>query len=135
MADGLNKAFLIGNLGQKPELKYTQSGQAVLRCRLATNESYLDKSGERTERTDWHTVVVWGRRAEGLNKVLSKGSRIGVEGRIRYQSWEDKQGQKRTSMEIKASEIVLLDGRREEVDRAPAMAAGAELDSRDPLPF
>lgn len=109
MADGLNRAILVGNLGMDPELKFTQGGQAVLRIRLATTESYMNKAGERQERTEWHTVVVWGKRAESLNKILSKGRTIWVEGRIQTRSWEDKKdGSKRYATEINAQNIGLV---------------------------
>lgn len=108
MAEGLNRAILVGNLGMDPELKFTQGGQAVLRIRLATTESYVNKSGERQERTEWHTVIVWGKRAEALNKILSKGRTIWVEGRIQTRSWEDKEGGKRYSTEINANNIGLV---------------------------
>ena len=110
MADGLNKVMLIGNLGADPELKYTQGNQAVARLRLATTDSYLSRTGERQQRTAWHSVVIWGKRAEALSKILSKGRTIYVEGRIDYQQWEDKDGQKRTKTEIVANEIILLGG-------------------------
>jgi single-strand DNA-binding protein len=111
MAEGLNRAILVGNLGMDPELKYTQGGQAVLRIRLATTDSYLNKGGERQERTEWHTVVVWGKRAESLNKILSKGRTIWVEGRIQTRSWEDKKdGSKRYATEINAQNIGLVGG-------------------------
>jgi single-strand DNA-binding protein len=108
MAEGLNKAILVGNLGMDPELKFTQGGQAMLRIRLATTESFVNKGGERQERTDWHTVVVWGKRAEALNKILSKGRSIWVEGRIQTRSWEDKDGGKRYATEINANNIGLV---------------------------
>ena len=108
MAEGLNKAILIGNLGQDPELKFTQGGQAVLKLRLATNETYVNKAGERQDRTEWHTVVVWGKRAEALAKILSKGRAICVEGRIQTRQWEDKEGHKRSTTEINAANIILL---------------------------
>jgi len=108
MAEGLNRVTLIGNLGADPELKYTQNGQAILRLRLATTESYVNRSGERQQRTDWHTVNVWGKRGEALNNILSKGRPICVEGRIQYRQWEDKEGNKRNSTEIVATNIVLL---------------------------
>ncbi|GAB4202607.1 MAG: hypothetical protein OHK0013_16020 [Sandaracinaceae bacterium] len=108
---GLNKAMLIGNLGADPELKFTQGGQAVLRIRLATTERYQNKAGENQERTEWHTVVVWGKRAEALHKILHKGRTIYVEGRIQTRSWEDKDGGKRYATEINANEILLLGGR------------------------
>ena len=80
MAEGLNRVMLFGNLGQDPELKMTSGGQAVLKMRLATSESYLDRNKVRQERTEWHSVVVWGKRAEALSKFLAKGSRIFVDG-------------------------------------------------------
>ena len=110
MAEGLNRAILVGNLGMDPELKFTQGGQAVLRIRLATTESYPGKTGERQERTEWHTVTVWGKRAEALNKILSKGRTIWVEGRIQTRSWEDKDGNKRYATEINAQNIGLVGG-------------------------
>lgn len=110
MADGLNRATLLGNLGADPELKFTQGGQAVLKLRLATASSWIDKSGERKERTDWHTIVFWGKRAEGLNKVLSKGTRVYVEGSIQTRSWEDDKGVKRYATEIVGSNAVLCGG-------------------------
>lgn len=109
MAEGLNRAILVGNLGMDPELKFTQGGQAVLRIRLATTDSYLSKTGERQERTEWHTVTVWGKRAEALNKILQKGRTIWVEGRIQTRSWEDaKDGSKRYATEIQAQNIGLV---------------------------
>jgi single-strand DNA-binding protein len=111
MAEGLNRAILVGNLGMDPELKFTQGGQAVLRIRLATSESYMNKAGERQDRTEWHTVIVWGKRAEALNKILSKGRTIWVEGRIQTRSWEDKDGGKRYATEINANNIGLVGGR------------------------
>lgn len=115
MAEGLNKVILVGNLGADPELRYTQGGGAVLRLRLATSESYMSRTGERQQRTEWHTVTVWGKRAEALNKILSKGRTIGIDGRLHYSQWEDKHGQKRTGTEIVAQNVMLLgSGRRGE---------------------
>jgi single-strand DNA-binding protein len=114
MAEGLNRVILIGNLGQDPELRFTQSNMGVLSLRMATTESYFDtNTKERKERTEWHTVVVWGKRGEALNKILSKGSRIAIEGRLQTRSWEDKQGQKRYTTEINAQNVILLGGRGE----------------------
>ncbi len=112
MAEGLNRVMLIGNLGADPELRYTQGGQGVLNLRLATSESYANKSGERQTRTEWHNVVVWGNRAEALNKFLSKGRSICVEGRIQYRQWEDRDGNKRTNTDIIATNVVLISGGR-----------------------
>lgn len=106
---GLNKAILIGNLGVDPELKFTQGGQAVLKIRLATTEKYKNQAGEMQERTEWHTVVVWGKRGEALHKILAKGKQIYVEGRIQTRSYDDKNGgPKRYSTDINAQEIILL---------------------------
>ncbi len=110
MAEGLNRAMLLGNLGQDPELRYTQGGRAVLNMRLATTESYLDRDGNRKERTDWHNVVVWGKRAEALGKFLHKGSSIFVEGSIRTSSFEGRDGQKRWKTEVNARNILLTGG-------------------------
>lgn len=110
MADGLNKVMLIGNLGQDPELRYTQGNTAVMNMRIATTESFLNRENERQERTEWHTVVLWGKRGEGLQKILTKGNRIFVEGRLQTRSWEDKQGQKRYTTEVVATNVILLGG-------------------------
>jgi single-strand DNA-binding protein len=112
MADGLNRVMLLGNLGADPELRMTPSGQAVLKLRLATSESYLDRNKVRQERTEWHSVVVWGKRAEALNKILSKGSRIFIEGGLRTSSYDDKEGHKRYKTEVVATEIILAGGAR-----------------------
>lgn len=111
MAEGLNKALLIGNLGSDPELRSTQNGRAVLKFRLATTESYMDQNGQRQEVTHWHNVVVWGKRGEALAKILVKGSRIYVEGRIETSSYEDKDNVKRTKTDIVVSNLILLGGR------------------------
>jgi len=114
MAEGLNRVTLIGNLGQDPELRFTQSNQGVLSLRIATTESYFDNNTkERKERTEWHSIVVWGKRGEALNKILSKGSRICIEGRLQTRSWEDKTGGKRYTTEVVASNVILLGGRGE----------------------
>jgi single-strand DNA-binding protein len=106
MAEGLNKVMLLGNLGADPELKMTQGGQAVLKLRLATTETYLDRNQARQERTEWHQVTLWGKRAEALAKFLTKGERIFVEGALRTSSYE-KNGEKRYSTEINATNIIL----------------------------
>lgn len=110
MADGFNKAILIGRLGADPELRYTTAGRAILKFRLATNESWKDQNGEKQERTDWHNVVIWGKRAEALNGILGKGRRVGVDGRIRTGKYEGKDGNTRYTVDIVALNLVLLDG-------------------------
>ncbi len=106
MAEGLNKVMLLGNLGADPELRVTPGGQSVLKLRLATTESYLDKNNTRQERTEWHSITVWGKRGEALSRILAKGSSIFVEGGIRTSSYE-KDGDKRYRTEIVANNIIL----------------------------
>jgi len=107
MAEGLNRVMLLGNLGADPELRMTSGGQAVLKLRLATSETYLDRNKVRQERTEWHSVVVWGKRGEALSKILAKGSRIFVEGGLRTSSYDDKEGKKRYKTEVVANNIIL----------------------------
>lgn len=114
MADGLNRAMLIGNLGADPELRQTQNGKSNIKLRLATTESYLDAQKQRQEVTHWHNVVLWGPRAEALAKFLVKGSRLYVEGRIETRSYDDKEGVKKYVTDIVANNIILLDGKRGE---------------------
>ena len=111
MAEGLNRVMLIGNLGQDPELRYTKTGQPILNMRLATSESFLNRDNERQERTEWHTVILWGKRGEALNKFLSKGKQLCVEGRLQTRQWEDKDGNRRYTTEVVATNVVLLGGR------------------------
>lgn len=111
MAEGLNKVMLIGNLGQDPELRYTKTGQAILNMRVATNESFLNRENERQERTEWHTVILWGKRGEALNKILAKGRQLYVEGRLQTRKWEDKEGKPRYTTEVVATNVILIGGR------------------------
>jgi single-strand DNA-binding protein len=107
MAEGLNRVMLLGNLGADPELRMTSGGQAVLKLRLATSETYMDKNRQRQERTEWHNVVIWGKRAEALAKILTKGSRIFVEGGLRTSSYDDRDGNKRYRTEAVSMNILL----------------------------
>ena len=111
MSEGFNRVLLLGQLGADPELRFTQSGQAILSIRLATTETYMDKDKTRKERTDWHSVVVWGKRAEALAKILGKGSSIFVEGSLRTSDYKDRDGNKRHKTEVVASEILLTGAR------------------------
>lgn len=110
MAEGLNRVILLGNLGADPELRMTNGGTAVLNIRMATSESYLDRDKQRQERTEWHRVVIWGRRAEALGKILKKGDRILIEGSLRTSSYEDRDGNKKYTTEIVANNVVLSGG-------------------------
>jgi single-strand DNA-binding protein len=102
--------MLMGNLGAAPELRITSGGQAVLKMRLATAETYLDRNKQRQERTEWHSVVLWGKRAEALSKFLSKGSKLLVEGSLRTTSYDDKDGHKRYKTEVNANNVILCGG-------------------------
>ncbi len=110
MNDGMNKVLLLGNLGASPELRFTATGTAVLNFRLATSETFVDRNKEPQSRTDWHSVVVWGARAQGLSKVLNKGTAVLVEGGLRTSTFE-KEGQKRYKTEVHARDVHLV-GRR-----------------------
>lgn len=107
----LNKAMLIGRLGQDPEVRYTQSNTAVATLSVATNERFKDSNGEWKERTEWHRVVAWGRLAEICQQYLQKGSQVFIEGPIQTREWEDREGQKRYTTEIKALTLTMLDSR------------------------
>ena len=102
--------MLIGNLGVDPELKFTQSGKALLRMRLATTERFGTGEGQREERTEWHTVILWGNRAEALGKFLGKGHKLYIEGRLQTREWEAQDGGKRSTTEINAHEVLILGG-------------------------
>ena len=110
----MNRVTLLGNLGADPELRYGQNAeQAVLRLRIATTESYFDKrSNERKERTDWHNVVVFGKRGEALQKILTKGSPVAIEGRMQTSSY-DKDGQKHYRTDVIANNVILVGGKRD----------------------
>jgi single-strand DNA-binding protein len=105
----VNKVILIGNLGQDPTLRYPGSGSAVCNMRLATNESYTNSDGERVDQTEWHTVVAWGRLAEVCSEYLKTGSQVYFEGSLQTRSWEDRDGNKRQTTQVKAWKMVLLD--------------------------
>ncbi len=108
----VNKVILIGRLGADPEIRYTAEGQAVATFRIATNEVRV-KNGERQEHTEWHRIVAFGRLAEICGEYLSKGRQVYIEGRLRTRSFEDREGQRRYITEIVASDMRMLDGRRE----------------------
>jgi single-strand DNA-binding protein len=103
--------MILGNVGADGELRFTQGGQAVLNVRVATTESYLDKDKVRVERTDWHSVTIWGKRGEALAKILTKGTRAFFEGSLRTSSYDDKEGTKRYKTEIVATNVILCGGK------------------------
>ena len=115
-----NKAILIGRLGQDPEMRYTPSGKAVTNFSIATNSKWKDKNGNLQEETTWHDIVCWGKQAEFVGEYCSKGRLVFIDGEIRKNSWEDKNGQKRISVEINARTVQLLDSRSSEGERPPS---------------
>ncbi len=106
---GINKAMIIGRLGQDPEVKYTPNGQAVANFTVATSENWTDKAtGSKQERTEWHRIVVWGRLAELCKDYLKKGRQVYIDGRLQTRSWDDKEGKKRYITEIVANTVQFL---------------------------
>jgi single-strand DNA-binding protein len=125
MSRGINKVILVGNLGKDPETRYMPSGSAVTNLRIATSESWKDKqSGEQQERTEWHSVAMFGRLAEIAAEYLRKGSQVYIEGKLRTRKWQDKEGKDRYTTEIVADEMQML-GSKGGGAGAGAMAGGA----------
>ncbi len=117
--------ILVGRLGRDPETRITGAGQAVANFSVATDETYKDRSGERQKRTEWHKIVVWGKQAEIAQQYLKKGSLVFIEGRIQSREWQDKEGQKRTSFEIVATNFRMLGGRSEGAAAGAGSGGGA----------
>ena len=156
MARGVNKVILVGNLGADPETRSMPSGMTVTNIRIATSESWKDKSsGAQQERTEWHSIALFGRLGEIAAEYLRKGSQVFVEGKLRTRKWQDKQGNERYTTEIIADNMQMLGGRaggggggggaergggmsappRDDYDQAPAPAGGGKEDFDDDIPF
>ena len=138
----INKIILIGNLGQDPELRYTSSGVAVASFSMATSESWKDQDGNIQEKTQWHKLVAWRKLAEIVGEYLKKGSKVYVEGRIQYRSYDDKNGVKKDITEIVIDQMMMLDTRgtsqgtgTSAASTAPAPAEESGPDKVDDLPF
>lgn len=149
----LNKAMIIGHLGNDPDVRYTPSNTAVANFSVATSERYKDAQGEWQEKTQWHRIVAWNRLAEIAQQYLKKGSQVYIEGPIETRSWEGQDGQTRYTTEIKALTLIMLDSRGDMQGGAPSPAgqsmpqsaskpdtgasagAGAFDDVDDDLPF
>jgi single-strand DNA-binding protein len=115
----LNKVTLIGNLGQDPEVKYMQNGDAVASFSLATSESWKDKtSGEQVEKTEWHRCVAWRKLGEIVGQYARKGQKLYVEGKLQTRKWTDKEGQERYTTEIQVNDIILLSAKGEGGEQA-----------------
>src|SRR5439155_6272175 len=149
MAKSVNKVILVGRLGRDPELKYTASGTPFCRFSMATDDIWNDKgTGERQEKTEWHNIVAWDRLAEICNQYLAKGRLVYIEGSLQTREWDDQDGNKRKTTEIRAREMVLLGSpgestgggqRRAAAAEAPAAAgaaaAGTSTITDDDIPF
>ncbi|MBK5296497.1 MAG: single-stranded DNA-binding protein [Vicinamibacteria bacterium] len=142
----VNKVILVGNLGRDAELRYTPGGAAVATLNMATTETWNDKEGQRQEKTEWHRVILWGKQAETLNQYLQKGKQIYVEGRLQTRQWDDKDGNKRYTTEVRGDRVVLLSsgsggggqrsggGTRSEMPHGEPSDVAPEL-SEDDIPF
>jgi len=113
MSRGLNKVMIIGNLGRDPEMRYTPSGRPVTTFTVATSRSWNTADGEHHTETEWFNVVIWEHLAEICKQYLTKGKQVYIEGRLQTRRWEDKEGTKRTTVEIVATEMIMLGERRE----------------------
>ncbi len=135
MSRGLNKAMIIGNVGQDPEMRYTANEQAVVNISIATSESWKDKqSGEMQDRTEWHRVVMYGKLAEIVGKYVKRGTKLYIEGSIKTRKWADNQGVERYTTEIVATEMQMLDSRMSNDQMAEtAMAAPAAAPAAAPV--
>ena len=120
MAGSYNKVILIGRLGRDPELRYTPSGTPVVNFPLATSETYIDKDGNRQEKTEWHRIVVWAKQAESVANYLSKGRLVLVEGSLQTRKWTDNQGQDRYTTEIRAQRVIFLESQAATQEAAQA---------------
>lgn len=116
MSRGLNKVMIIGHLGRDPEMRYTPSGKPVTTFTVATSRTWTSSDGERHTDTEWFNIVTWGNLAEICKQYLGKGQQVYVEGRLQSRRWEDSNGAKHTSIEIVASEMMILGDRRESSD-------------------
>lgn len=119
----VNKVILIGRLGKDPEVRYTPDGTMVTNFNLATDEQRKDKNGEKIQKTEWHKIVTWGKLAEICGNYLVKGKLVYVEGRIQTRSWEDKEGVKRYTTEIIASNMQMLDSKGQNKTEASSFDA------------
>ena len=107
----INRVILVGNLGKDPEIRHTEGGVAVARFPVATSETYKDKTGNKVERTEWHNIVAWRGLAEVAEKYMKKGQSVYIEGKIRSNNYQDKEGIQRYSIEIVADNMTMLGGR------------------------
>jgi len=131
MSRGLNKVMIIGNLGRDPEMRYTPSGRPVTTFNIATNRTWNTSEGEKHVETEWFNVVAWSNLAEICKQYLTKGQQVYIEGRLQTRHWEDQEGNKHTSVEIVANEMIILGERRE----AGESSAESESIEEEEFPF
>jgi single-strand DNA-binding protein len=131
MSRGLNKVMIIGNLGRDPEMRYTPSGKPVTTFSVATSRTWSTSDGEKREETEWFNVVAWSSLAEICKQYLTKGQQVYIEGRLQTRHWDDQEGNKHTSVEIVANEMIILSERRETGEAS----AEAESIEEDEFPF
>lgn len=129
----INKTILLGNVGKEPEVRYTQDGKAIANISLATSESWKDKDGQKQEKTEWHRVVFFGKLAEVVEKYISKGSRIYLEGKLQTRKWQDKDGNDRYTTEIVGNEMKMLGGNNG--NKSPEESQQPVDDFDDDIPF
>jgi single-strand DNA-binding protein len=115
MSRGLNKVMIVGRLGRDPEMRYTPSGRPVTTFNVATTRTWNSSDGERHTETEWFNVVAWGSLAEICKQHLAKNQQVYIEGRLQTRKWEDNSGNKRSSTEIVANEMIILGDRRENI--------------------
>jgi single-strand DNA-binding protein len=131
MSRGLNKVMIIGNLGRDPEMRYTPSGKPVTTFSVATSRTWNTSEGEKREETEWFNVVAWSSLAEICKQYLTKGQQVYIEGRLQTRRWDDQEGNKRTSIEIVANEMIILSERR---DAAESSAESESIEDEE-FPF
>ncbi len=137
---GVNKAILIGRLGADPEVRYTNSGTAVANFNMATSVNFTDKNGEKTEKTEWHRIVAFGRLGEICGEYLSKGKQVYIEGRLQTREWEDRDGNKKRTTEIVAGTMQMLGAASDKVrgdvsDEPPPVNNIPNIGTEDDVPF
>jgi single-strand DNA-binding protein len=126
MSRGLNKVMIIGHLGRDPEMRYTPSGRPVTTFSVATSRTWFSADGERNDETEWFNVVAWGSLAEICNQHLRRGQQVYIEGRMQTRSWEDSEGNKRSSTELVAREMIMLGEARDDSSTSYVAAPGEE---------
>jgi len=137
---GVNKVILVGRLGADPEVRYTNSGTAVANFNMATSVNFTDKNGEKTEKTEWHRIVAFGRLGEVCGEYLSKGKQVYIEGRLQTREWEDRDGNKKKTTEIVAGTMQMLGAASDKVrgdvsDEPPPVSDIPNIGTEDDVPF